>query len=158
MKARRTRPWRTSSPSTKLAVLAATAKQMPCAPMITAVLMPTTSPREDTNGPPELPGLSAASVWITSSISRPVEARSERPSAETTPVVTVEFETERIADGNHQLSALEAFGIAERCGRQRHRLVDANERQIGVGIVADQPRLQVLAVGRGHGDAAAGAG
>jgi hypothetical protein len=90
MKARRTRPCRTSSPSTKLAVLAATAKQMPCAPMITAVLMPTTSPREETSGPPELPGLSAASVWITSSMRRPLRERSERPSAETTPVVTVD--------------------------------------------------------------------
>ena len=90
MKARRTRPCRTRSPSTTLAVLAATAKQIPCAPMMTAVLMPTTSPREDTSGPPELPGLSAASVWITSSISRPVRARRERPSADTTPVVTVD--------------------------------------------------------------------
>src|SRR5215471_5682258 len=90
MNARRTRPCRTSSPSTKLAVFAATAKQMPCAPMITAVLMPTTSPWEDTSGPPELPGLSAASVWITSSMSRPERARSDRPSAETTPVVTVD--------------------------------------------------------------------
>ena len=44
---------------------------MPWAPAITAVLMPMTSPREETSGPPELPGLSAASVWITSSISRP---------------------------------------------------------------------------------------
>ena len=58
--------------------------------MMIAVLMPITSPREDTSGPPELPGLSAASVWITSSISRPVRARSERPSAETTPAVTVD--------------------------------------------------------------------
>ena len=41
---RRTRPWLRSSPSTKAAVLEATAKQMPCAPMMTAVLMPTTSP------------------------------------------------------------------------------------------------------------------
>ena len=141
IKARRTRPCRTSSPSTKFAVFAATAKQMPCAPMITAVLMPTTSPCEDTSGPPELPGLSAASVWITSSIRRPLRARSVRPSAETTPVVTVEFEAERIADGDHQLAALQAFGIAERGSRQRHRLVDANEREIGIGVVADQARL-----------------
>ena len=63
---------------------------MPCAPWITAVFTPITSPREETSGPPELPGLSAASVWITSSISRPVRARSERPSAETTPAVTVD--------------------------------------------------------------------
>jgi hypothetical protein len=54
-----------------------------------AALTPITSPADETKGPPELPGLSAASVWITSSISRPVEARMERPSAETTPVVTV---------------------------------------------------------------------
>ena len=58
--------------------------------MMMAVLMPTTSPWEETSGPPELPGLSAASVWIRSSTSRPVEARSERPSADTTPAVTVD--------------------------------------------------------------------
>ncbi len=58
--------------------------------MMTAVLMPITSPRDDTSGPPELPGLSAASVWITSSIMRPVVARSVRPSADTTPAVTVD--------------------------------------------------------------------
>ena len=110
--------------------------------MITAVLMPTTSPREDTSGPPELPGLSAASVWITSSISRPDRARSERPSAETTPVVTVEFEAERIADGDHQLAALEQLGIAERRRRQGHARIDAHQREIGVGIVADHARGQ----------------
>ena len=54
-----------------------------------AVFTPITSPRESTSGPPELPGLSAASVWITSSISRPDCDRSERPSALTTPAVTV---------------------------------------------------------------------
>ena len=90
MKARRTRPWRTISLTTWLAVLLATAKQMPWAPAITAVLMPITSPREETSGPPELPGLSAASVWMTSSISRPVRERSERPRADTTPAVTVD--------------------------------------------------------------------
>ena len=75
MKARRTRPCRTSSPSTKFAVFEAIAKQMPWVPRMIAVLMPITSPREDTSGPPELPGLSAASVWMTSSISRPLRAR-----------------------------------------------------------------------------------
>ncbi len=59
-------------------------------PMI-AVLMPTTSPDEVTSGPPELPGLSAASVWITLSISRPERVRNERPSALTTPAVTVHW-------------------------------------------------------------------
>lgn len=54
-----------------------------------AVAMPTTSPVELTRGPPLLPGLSAASVWIRSSIRRPRSARKDRPRAETTPVVTV---------------------------------------------------------------------
>ena len=38
---------------------------------------------------PELPGFSAASVWMMSSISRPDRARSDRPRALTTPAVTV---------------------------------------------------------------------
>ena len=57
----------------------------------TAVLMPTTRPVASASAPPELPGLSAASVWMTSSITRPARpARvgSDRPSALTTPAVT----------------------------------------------------------------------
>ena len=55
-----------------------------------AVLIPITSAALDTSAPPELPGLSAASVWITSSMVRPLTERIERPSAETTPAVTVD--------------------------------------------------------------------
>src|SRR6266581_3740282 len=76
---------------TGFAVLMAMAKQSPCAGRITAVFTPITSPREVTSGPPELPGLSAASVWTTSSISRPECDLSERPSALTTPAVTVHW-------------------------------------------------------------------
>src|SRR6267378_1259593 len=74
---------------TAFTVSIAVAKQMPCAPGMIAVLTPITAPRESTSGPPELPGLSAASVCSTSSISRPLCARRLRPSALTTPVVTV---------------------------------------------------------------------
>ena len=49
------------------------------------MLTPPTRPRESTSGPPELPGFSAASVWITSSINRPLVERKERPRALTTP-------------------------------------------------------------------------
>ena len=52
---------------------------------------PMTSPRELTSGPPELPGFNAASVWMMSSISRPVLARNDLPSALTTPAVTVHW-------------------------------------------------------------------
>ncbi len=59
-----------------------------------AVLMPITSPRLLKSGPPELPGLIAASVWITSAMlyTPPLEARrfsTVRPRALTTPVVKV---------------------------------------------------------------------
>ncbi len=57
----------------------------------TAVLMPTTRDAESANAPPELPGLRAASVWITFSIGlveRPARADRDRPSADTTPAVT----------------------------------------------------------------------
>ncbi len=64
-------------------------KQIACACGIIAVFTPITRPFESTSGPPEFPGLSAASVWITSCISRPDVARNVRPSAEITPVVTV---------------------------------------------------------------------
>src|SRR3954465_8774677 len=54
----------------------------------TAVLMPTTRARPSASAPPELPGLSAASVWMTLSTMRPARVGSERPSADTTPAVT----------------------------------------------------------------------
>ena len=61
-----------------------------------ALLMPTTSPRMLTSGPPELPGLIAASVWIASMTvlaSRRCRwlspVRTGRFSALTMPLVTV---------------------------------------------------------------------
>ena len=125
------------SDSTNCAVLLATAKQMPCAPLMIAVLMPITSADDDTSGPPELPGLSAASVWITSSMVRPLTERIERPSADTTPAVTVGFEAERIADRDHELAAAQALGIAERGVAQIARAIGPQQREIGVGIDAE---------------------
>ena len=52
-------------------------------------LIPITSPAASISGPPELPGLIAASVWITLSIEKPLGAWIWRCSAETMPVVTV---------------------------------------------------------------------
>src|ERR671938_334025 len=59
-------PWRSSS-MIGLACVMAMEKPMFWASPATAVLMPTTSPAELTSGPPEFPGLMAASVWITCS-------------------------------------------------------------------------------------------
>ena len=62
---------------------------MPSAlPRMTAVVIPTTSPCASTSGPPELPGLIAASVWIASGIVT-LDSWISRPSALTTPFVTV---------------------------------------------------------------------
>ena len=52
-------------------------------------LMPITRPAASSSGPPELPGLMAASVWITLSIEKPLGASMRRCSADTTPVVSV---------------------------------------------------------------------
>ena len=57
----------------------------------TAVLMPISRARPSASAPPELPGLSAASVWITFSTMRlaePWRVESERCSPLTTPAVT----------------------------------------------------------------------
>lgn len=66
--------------------------------------------------------------------------RSERPSAETTPVVNVDSKPSGIADDYYELTAFESLGIAKRRRRQRHRFVHTQERQIGVGVVADEAR------------------
>ena len=87
--ARRTWPWRSSSLTTQRAVSDGTEKHSDCAPAMIAVLTPTTCARVSSSGPPELPGFRLASVWITPSMRRPLRARSVRPSADTTPVVTV---------------------------------------------------------------------
>ena len=72
--------------------------------MMMAVLMPITSPREETSGPPELPGLSAASVWITSSIRRPVRAQ-RAPEGGDHAGGHGRFKAERIADRDRELPA-----------------------------------------------------
>ena len=72
------------------ATLIAIAKPIPCASLSTAVLTPITCPALLMSGPPELPGLMAASVWIRP-FSSSLEARVEspawmwRPSPDTTP-------------------------------------------------------------------------
>ena len=75
--------------ATRSAVFEAIAKQIPCAGRIIAVLTPITPPVESSSGPPELPGLSGASVWMMLSSRRPVCPRIDRPSALTMPAVTV---------------------------------------------------------------------
>ena len=62
---------------------------LPPPPVSIWELIPTTSPEASISGPPELPGLIAASVWITLEIEKPLGAWIWRWSAETMPLVTV---------------------------------------------------------------------
>ena len=72
------------------------AKPMPVESVATAVLMPTTAPVASTSGPPELPGLIAASVWIRLVIRWPLSTAMSRPLPDRIPLVT---ENEYIPSG-----------------------------------------------------------
>ena len=64
---RTTLPLSTSWSTTRLTMLMGIAKPIPIEPPLwekIAVLMPMTSPRRFKSGPPELPGLIEASVWM----------------------------------------------------------------------------------------------
>ena len=79
---------------TRLAVLIGTAKPMPTLPLplppvSICELTPMTWPCALSSGPPELPGLIGASVWMTLSMLKPLGAVIERCRADTTPVVSV---------------------------------------------------------------------
>ena len=78
--------------TTFLTVSEGTAKPTPeLAPLDDAIceLTPITRPGASSSGPPELPGLIAASVCTAPGILKPFGESISRPSAETTPVVTV---------------------------------------------------------------------
>ncbi len=69
-----------------LAMLLGMANPMPWPEATMAVLMPTTLPSRSSSGPPELPGLMEASVWMKLSKG---PAPMMRPLALTMPMVTV---------------------------------------------------------------------
>ena len=147
----------------------------------TAVLTPTTSPSPFTSAPPELPGLSAASVWITLSMMRtslPARAGSERPSADTTPAVTepanpwglpiattswpTRSRSASPSVAGHEVATLGAHHgeVRERVAAddRERELAAVHERRAALAAAAGDHvrRRQHEAVGRQH-DAAAGA-
>src|SRR4030095_7338201 len=119
-----------------------TAKLMPWAIANTAVLMPTTRPRESTSGPPELPGLSATSVWMMPSMSRPaVLPRTRSPGGAAPARRHGRLELERIANGDDELAHPQPCRLPQAHRGQRRR-VDLDERQIGARVLADERRLE----------------
>ncbi len=121
----------------------------------TAVLTPTTRASPSASAPPELPGLSAASVWITFSTRRPADPErvgSERPSAETTPAVTVPARPiglpiattswpTRSSSASPSLAGVRSLAWARTSG------------QVGKGVGADDLGAQLAAVREGRADA-----
>ena len=109
--------------------------------------MPITRPSEPTSGPPELPGLIAASVWIApeiwKSVSEPTVAVDRRDDPDRQRLRL----PERRPDRGHRLADLHLLAVAERQRPQRQALrIDAQQRDVGVRIVAEHPRLDAVAV------------
>ena len=105
--------------SPRVVALIGTARPSPTP--ATAVLMPTTRPRPSTSAPPELPGLSAASVWMTSSTIRVVCARAGRQRAAERGDDAGGHragEAVRVADRDDELADAQRGGVAE-LGRAR---------------------------------------
>ena len=130
-----------------LAMSIGIAKPMPVESRAIAVLMPITAPAASSSGPPLLPGLIAASVWIRLWRLGRRRSGSCGPSAETMPLVTrVGERAERAADRDDQLADLERVRVADRGGRQAGR-VDLDDREVGqrvdavdrAGYVASRP-------------------
>jgi len=131
------------------------AKHNPCAGCTTAVLMPMTPPRASTSGPPLLPGLSAASVWMTLSTRWPVMLRRLRPRALTTPAVTVDSKPRGLpmATTSWPTRSRDESPSAA-CGRP-----SASARTTARSLHGSAPttRAHLPAVGEAEGDAVAAA-
>ena len=79
--------------------------------------MPITRPRASNSGPPELPRLIGASIWIASATEyTDVSESIERPVAETTPTASERLVAERAADRGDGLPDADGRRVSERHG------------------------------------------
>src|SRR4029077_16940442 len=163
--ARRTRPVLISD-AMILWVESLTGTASPRPTPATAVLTPTIRPRPSASAPPLLPGLSAASVWTTSSTTRPDFVGNDRPSPDTMPAVTLparpsgmptattSWPTRRPPAGPTPTGAVLAACHRDGGG---HRIVRLEDRQVPQHVAADDVDLHGGPVGeRRFGAAGAG--
>ena len=94
--------------------------------------MPTTSPRVLNSGPPELPGLTATSVWMNGT---PLSSGSERPLALTTPAVTVFSRPNGEPIASTHSPTFRLLRVADRDHRQVLG-VDLQHRDVGLRVGA----------------------
>ena len=131
-----------------------TAKPMPRLPAcarseMMAVLTPITSPRTLSSGPPELPGLIAASVWIIG-CSRPGIGKNGRPIALTTPTVTVwpRLKGLPMAITQSPGDICSESPNLRRLQLELRLLGQLDQRAVGQRVAADDLRRVELVVGR----------
>ena len=118
------------------------------------MLIPTTRARPSPRAPPELPGLSAASVWITFSISLVAERErvgSERPSAETTPAVTEPLKPLGLPIATTSWPTLSSR--RRRGWPGQVAALGPQHGQVGERVGADHLQREVASVGEGGGPA-----
>ena len=112
------------------------------------LLMPMTSPFMLTSGPPELPRLMAASVWMKSSIvGRLPPTPSWRPLALTMPGRDGVLHAQRIADGQDPFADLDLARVAE-LGEGRVLGLDLDQGDVGLGVGADDLGRRIRLPGR----------
>ena len=122
------------------------ANPMPLLPEAMAVLMPTTFPAASSSGPPELPGLMAASVWMRFvSDWLPSVRIGAALGRDDAAGHGIRIRAERAADGDDQLADLERIGLADRRGREAGR-VDLDDREVGQRVDAVDRARQHAAV------------
>ena len=109
------------------------AKPMPLLFVAIAVLMPMMAPLASSSGPPQLPGLIAASVWmrLLRFVAVGLDAAALRRDDAAGDRVGVG--AQRAADRDDQLADLERVRVAERGGRQV-RPLDLDDREVGQGV------------------------
>ena len=137
-----------SSSSRLRTVLIGTANPTPALDrrsLMIAVFIPITSPRMFRSGPPELPGLIAASVCSISLV-RPLAAQSGRLIAEMMPTVTVWLRANGAPMAITQSPRRHLAGVAERGDRQLPlRLLDElDQRAVGQSVAPEHARLVTL--------------
>ena len=117
-----------------------------------AVLMPMTSPSRLTSGPPLLPGLIAASVWMK--LFALAQADSAALGADDSRGHRA-FQAERIAQGQHPIADFGVVAITQFRRREVIGARDPQHRQVGLGVGMDLGCLVLAAVVQADCDLAA---
>jgi hypothetical protein len=123
----------------------------PIDPLRAAMLFtPTTSPAMLTSGPPEFPGLMAASVWMKSNPGRGDAER--RALAADDPEAHRLLETEGVTQREHELADADAVGVREAQRRQVLDAIDLDQREIHAIVTSNHLAAEPAPVREPHLD------